>query len=349
MFNLLNHPKAIRFLIVFVVIEVIAGLVYLNWSRVVTAIRPTPPPAPLVSTTDKNGDEHKLTFGSLLQTLAPTTPKPQPSISKKSDQPYHLLILGLDRRSRNYGPGNTDTLILLSFSADRSVVVLTSIPRDLWLDSAKINAFYAKGGFELIREKVWEVTGFMADNFVAVDFDALVWMADSMGELRVEVERSFVDSSYPNDRGGGEGLTTISFNAGTQLLSGEEVLQYSRSRKGSNSEGSDFARMARQQQVLKALPAAFLRAGHRFYPFNVASFYTAVSQQVETDLSLADIQALYEMLGENYETIQIEEVVLSTDNFLFHPPNASYGGAYVLRPRGEDFAQIREFLKTKLP
>lgn len=289
-------------------------------------------------------------FGAELRSTLNTLADPTSKVDRRdrSPLPYHLLLLGLDCRSRLEDGCRTDAILLISFSADRSRLVITSIPRDLWMGGAKINAAFATGGSELLAEYVWEVTGWMPSSFVAVNFDAAVWAIDSLGGLAVDVERGFIDSSYPNDRGGDGSPMTISFEAGQQYLNGEQILQLARSRKGDGGEGSDFQRMRRHQQILKALPAAFLDPrDNMFHPFELEEFYRVITTQIETELAMADVGVLYDLLV-NYQNIGVEYVVLDNQNFLFEPPRATYGGAYVLRPKDEDFTAIREYLAERL-
>lgn len=322
-----SSKKVVVVLGLVVVLELIAGALYFSLRN-----KPTTP-TKTVETTPQQ----------------PVKLYSEPSQKTKNveDGSYHLLLLGLDRRSRLQTSSNTDVIMLISFSADRDTLMLTSIPRDLWLDSAKINAFYAKGGAELIKEKVWQVTGYLPDSYLAIDFDAVVWFVESLNSLDVRVERGFTDSNYPDDRSGVGGLKTVSFNQGTQILTGEEVLVYTRSRKGDNGEGSDFARMRRQQQVIKALAQAFLSPGHLFYPFKLDEFYKLITEQTETDLGIGQIGVLYDLLVAKHKGVQLKQIVLDTQNYLYHPPNSTYG-AYVLRPNNESFDEIQGFLKEEL-
>ena len=262
------------------------------------------------------------------------------------DLPFHILLLGIDRRHASDTSFRSDVNLLVSLSADRSKAVFTSIPRDLWIDGSRINAFITTDGPDAMKEKVQKVTGVLPDRYVQIDFDAYAEGIDALGGVTVDVLQGFTDSNYPDDRNGSPELIRVTFETGEQFMDGETALIFARSRKGNNGEGSDFKRMARQQQVLKALPPAFFSPRSIFNPFNLQQFYATTTTRMRTDMSLEDIDLAYELL-KTYEDVQVEQLVLDP-TYLYSPPPADYGGAYVLRPQGETFAPIHQLLQEKL-
>lgn len=274
----------------------------------------------------------------------PSTTLPPSEIGANS--PFHILLLGMDRRYAEQTNYRTDVNMVLSLSSDRKTLLMTSIPRDLWLDTAKINAFYNIGGMDLLKEKIKEITGFTINKYIMVDFDAAVWFTDTLGGVEVPVERAFTDNNYPNDREGQANTITVTFPQGLQRMDGEKALIYARSRYGNNGEGSDFMRMRRQQNFLKAIPEAFFSPKSLFSPFVLEEFYRLVTQHIKTDLTVGDTSILYNLL-KDYKQGRVEQVVLDHE-YLYTPSAADYGGAYVLRPKNEDFTPIHTLLKSKI-
>jgi len=74
------------------------------------------------------------------------------SPSARLTNPFHLLLLGLDKRFPEQKHFRTDTIMVVSILKDIQKILLTSIPRDLWLDGAKINTFFSQGGFSSIKK-----------------------------------------------------------------------------------------------------------------------------------------------------------------------------------------------------
>ena len=265
------------------------------------------------------------------------------SPSAKLANSFHLLLLGLDKRSPEQKHFRTDTIMVISILKDSQKILLTSIPRDLWLDGAKINTFFSQGGFAGIGERVQTVTGLTPSHYVAIDFTGTVWAVDRIGGVETDIERSFTDYSYPPDRPAAP--HPPSFTAGPQLLTGEEVLEYCRSRKGTNGEANDFRRMRRQQNLLVALPQAFEKSD--LAKLGTEALYNLLTGHLETNLGVGEVAELLWLL-KDYQDFQVERVVLEIDNYLYHPPMASYGGAYVLRPSGDSWQIIHDALAAKV-
>ena len=125
-------------------------------------------------------------------------------------------------------------------------------------------------------------------------------------------------------------------------MGGEKALQYVRSRTGTNSEGSDFARAARQQKVLVAVRAKALSLGNLLSPTKVSTLFKEFGESVETDFSLTAYPAAFNLLKE-IDTVATKKLVLdSTDGGMLYTPDPSlYGGAFVLLPRGNNWDKIQ--------
>lgn len=141
----------------------------------------------------------------------------------------------------------------------------------------------------------------------------------------------------------------LHFDAGVVALNGEEALKFVRSRKGTNNEGSDFARSRRQQLVIQAFREKALSLSTLANPVKVTGLISALGNSFETDIPLDQYPDFY-ALSKNVEGTN--SIVLGDlgegKTFLETPPAAQYGGAYVLVPPGGDFGVLREFVKQKL-
>jgi polyisoprenyl-teichoic acid--peptidoglycan teichoic acid transferase len=127
---------------------------------------------------------------------------------KQTNNNINVLLLGIGGGSHD-GPNLTDTIILASVNTKTNKVVLTSIPRDLWVPDLttnvkKINEAYADGeskrkGGGLIEAEaiVGKITGQSIDYGVRIDFSGFVKAVDVMGGLDVNVDNAFDDYMYP--------------------------------------------------------------------------------------------------------------------------------------------------------
>jgi LCP family protein required for cell wall assembly len=184
----------------------------------------------------------------------------------QTDDRINILLLGIGGSGHD-GPYLSDTNIIMSIKPSTKEVAMISIPRDLAVKInnygvRKINNANAFGeleqsgnGAEYARKVFEETFNISIPYYARVDFEAFKEIIDNVGGITVNVERSFTDLSYP---GPNDSYQTISFQAGEQEMNGEQALIFSRSRHGSNGEGSDFARARRQQLMLSAFKKKLL-------------------------------------------------------------------------------------------
>lgn len=122
---------------------------------------------------------------------------------KSTDDRVNILLLG-NAGGTHDGPSLTDSIIVASYSLKTNNVLLISIPRDLWIDSAKakVNAIYEYGerkerGLDFAKENLEEVLGFPIHYGVRLDFSGFAKAIDIVGGLEIEVPKTFDDYLYP--------------------------------------------------------------------------------------------------------------------------------------------------------
>jgi len=169
----------------------------------------------------------------------------------KEDETLNVLLLGIDRRSKSQEGFNTDAMILLSINPKTNKVLLTSVPRDLWINGNKINALYTVYGWETLKDAYEKITGQKIDGYIRADFEDFRWIVDSFSGVPINIEASFTDTTFPNNSD--TGVITASFTQGSEKMSGERALIFARSRHGDNGEGSDLKRAKRQHIILKGM------------------------------------------------------------------------------------------------
>ncbi len=171
----------------------------------------------------------------------------------------NILLMGVGGPGHE-GPNLTDTMIVASIRPTTSEVILTSIPRDYFVTVPnhgynKVNAVYAYAekddegsGGEAAIATAEKLTGLKIPYFVTVDFKGFVKAVDHLGGLDITIDQTFTDSEYPDYNNGY--LPPVTFTKGDEHMDGERALIFARSRKGTNGEGSDFARSERQKKIM---------------------------------------------------------------------------------------------------
>jgi LCP family protein required for cell wall assembly len=204
-----------------------------------------------------------------------------------------VLILGSDARPdelRNGEVGRTDTLLV--FVGDRAMPreAMVSVPRDLWVTipvpgnrlQDRVNTAYEYGGPQVAKQTVSNVLGQPIDRYAVIGLQGVRDIVDAVGGVDITVAQAIHDDTYPTDD---YGYQVVDIPAGRQHMDGDTALKYARTRH----QDSDFARAARQQQVVVAVGTAMLN------PLNwprIPAVAAAISKSIKTDVTPLDAIAL---------------------------------------------------------
>jgi polyisoprenyl-teichoic acid--peptidoglycan teichoic acid transferase len=186
--------------------------------------------------------------------------------------PQTFLVLGTDRRVGakdsfdRENPPHSDTILLVRFDPNQGQTSIVSIPRDLMVNittktgqsypSEKINAAYTignrlgatKGGMVLAAETIEHEVfpGLKINGIVDVSFQGFIKVVDTLGCAYVNVDHHYYNANVGSAE---TNYTSINLQPGYQKLCYENALDYVRYRH----TDSDFVRVARQQDFLRAL------------------------------------------------------------------------------------------------
>ena len=312
---------------------------------------------------------------------------------KKADNNINILLLGTGG-GKHEGPDLTDTIIFASVDPNKNKVTLVSIPRDLWIPELndRINAAYSsaeakrKGAGILLASTVVEkVVNHPIDYTVRVDFNGFVQIVDILEGIDIDVQSSFDDYKYPitgkeNDSCGysdediKEFIATTSaeidiqekficrykhlhFDKGVTHMDGQTVLEFVRSRHAEGSDGTDFSRSKRQEQVIKAIKDKFFSINFFLNPSKVISVYDALKDSIDTNIKEEEIDDFIKLVNKMKEA-KIESVVLDygdkqqgRSGLLVNPPiSDDFGRQWVLIPRigNGDFSEIQKYVECEI-
>lgn len=275
-------------------------------------------------------------------TASPTpTPEPSPTPipldAEMLSRRFTVLVAGVDsnasRRAAGVEDENTDALMVVSFSADRSRIDVISLPRDT-VDVPlpdgttyrhKINSIAQKLGIEALRGAMSSLLGVPIDRYVSLDMDDFVWMVDAVGGVSVDVKTRISDSKV-----------NLHLEPGPAHLDGAQALAFSRTR----AADSDYARAARQQQVIVALAQGWLN------PSAGALLVAALRLgSLKTDIRLEELPTLLE-IGRRSAAAAVTAIVLQPprySRFVGFEPNSKRG--WVMIP---DVAEMRRYARAAL-
>jgi LCP family protein required for cell wall assembly len=158
----------------------------------------------------------------------------------------NILLLGSD--SRKGETGRADTIMVLQLDGPSKKPKLLSFMRDTLVTipgygENKINAAYAFGGAELVRQTLAQNFGIETNYYAKVDFKSFEKVIDTLFPSGVAINAEKDMSTN----------LEVPIKKGQQNMNGLELLQYARFRM---DEEGDFGRVRRQQQVMDAVFSA---------------------------------------------------------------------------------------------
>lgn len=159
----------------------------------------------------------------------------------------NILLIGSD--SRGEEGARSDTIMVAQYHPDKHTYKLISIMRDTYVDipnhgKNKINAAFALGGPELLRQTIKENFNIDTKYYAIIDFDGFKHLIDEAFPKGVEIDVEKAMSAYID----------VPLEPGLQRLNGEELLSYVRFR---HDAMGDFDRVKRQQKAMKEVAGQF--------------------------------------------------------------------------------------------
>lgn len=313
---------------------------------------------------------------------------------KQTDNKTNIVLLGIGGGTHD-GPDLTDTIIFASIDWKKDVVTLVSIPRDLWIPSIpstvkKINEVYAQGedntpqtGLQDAEHVVEKVSGQPVHYGVRLDFHGFVEGIDEIGGVDIQVARTLDDYNYPitgkeddSCNHTQEEIKTytattsaetdlqqffscrykhLHFDPGQQHMDGETALEYARSRHAVGSEGSDFARSARQQLVIEAVRNKLISSAF-FNPGKLVGLYNIVKSSIDTDITDTDLGLFLDRTAA-LKSAKINSAVIDYGDYATGRPGLlelapitdEYDNLSVLIPRAGNgnFSEIQTFVSCE--
>jgi LCP family protein required for cell wall assembly len=249
---------------------------------------------------------------------------------------FTVLVAGADtsasRRASGVTEWNTDALMVISVSADKSRIAILSLPRDTVdlpmpdgsIYHRKVNGIAQRLGMEALRDAMATLLGVPIDRYIRVDMDDFGSLVDAVGGIDVEVKTRISDSQVH-----------LFLEPGPTHLDGAQALSFSRSRAD-----SDYGRAGRQQQVIEAL-------AHKWLEPDLDTLIGSVRllASLQTDIQLDELPTLRE-IGRLSTSAQVNAIVLQPPRFsLFvgFEPNSLRG--WVMIP---DVPEIRAYAASVL-
>lgn len=293
---------------------------------------------------------------------APTDPLQEPGAGPENqawdgNTRVTLLLLGLDYRDceskdnfaecDDNGAARTDSMMLVTVDPASKTAGMLNIPRDLWVsipgfDYGKINTAYflgesynmPGGGPAVAMQTVEGLLGVPIQYYAQIDFNAFVKVIDEMGGLDMHIrEEIVVDPLGPGN--------TRKLEPGVQTLDGATVLAYARNRY---TEGGDFDRAKRQQEVVMAIRQQILQ--FNMLPTLITkapAMYREVQAGIRTNLTLQQVVQLAVLMTQIPEQ-NIKRGVIGPPNYITY--DTSPDGLAIEIPVPDQIRLLRDEIFT---
>ncbi len=260
----------------------------------------------------------------------------------KNNEPdiVNILVIGEENMSEQER-GRSDSIIVLSIDKNKKNVKMVSFLRDLLVDipnhdKNRLNAAYAFGGEELLKETLKQNFDIDIDYYVKVDFSVCEKVIDSIGGIDIELTEK--ESEYLNTTNyisNEEYRTTV---AGINHFNGNQALGYSRVRyiTAINGESNDFGRTFRQRYVISQMFNTLKNCSK----LTLVSLVSSYINDLDTDISYMDAVSLGYILmdfdAENLNTLRIPADGMFED--------CMYNEMCVLSFKEDNLTLLKEFL-----
>ena len=268
----------------------------------------------------------------------------------------------------SYQP-STEKMGLMSLPRDMSV----PIPGYGYRKVNHANAFgeldEKDSGPILASSVIGEVLDEEIPYYVRIDFNGFADLIDDMGGVDVYVETGFTDPTYPTH--GRENTVcesstppaiasdtsitstpspplspnyscrfeVLTFQEGWTHLDGETALKFVRSRHGTNGEGSDFARSARQQKVLLAIKDKVFSVSTFLNPSRISRLLETLLANIVTNLDVSEILRFAKSAKKIQEGELTHHVIDASEDSPLYA--TTLNGAYVLLPKNDDWKPLQ--------
>ena len=233
-------------------------------------------------------------------------------LNGESQGRVNILIAGDSADDPGHNGANlTDSIMVLSINTNNHTAFMMSIPRDLWVyvpglgSYQKINAAndvtnfnqsgYPRGGMARLQQIVQTDLGIPIDYYALINYAAFQDAVNAAGGITIDIQS-------PDPRGIYDSYTNLKLPNGEVTLNGQEALDLARARgdvpAGDITYGipnSDYTRTMYQREMLVALAAKAKTLGVITNPIKISSLFSALGNNVQTNLNLQDVLRLVQL------------------------------------------------------
>jgi len=198
------------------------------------------------------------------------------------EDPFSVLLLGIDNDGDNVEYGRSDTMMLVTVNPNTNKTSIVSIPRDTYTEIVgrgtqdKINHAHAFGKASMAMNTVQNLLDVPVDYYLSVNMESMQQMVNAVGGISVVPPLTFTQGDYQFVQGE------------STHMDGAKALAYTRMRK-SDPQG-DYGRQLRQRQVIEGAMKSVASVDS---VMNYRSILGTMGNTMKTNMSFDEMQDLF--------------------------------------------------------
>lgn len=224
---------------------------------------------------------------------------------------YNIYISGSDMEGSIDIPNRTDVNMLATVNPVTNEVLLTSIPRDYYvelpskgeMDKLTHSSLY---GIQESVAAIEKQLGIEINYYLRVNYSTVMKLVDAIGGIEIESDRDF----YTSGMKGMPELNGLHFVKGTNRVDGKQALAFCRERH-SFMEG-DMARNENQQQVMEAIIKKCTQSTTILTKYT--SLLEAVKDNLSTNMTTDEMAAIVKMQIDKMPSWKISKQAIKGNN-----------------------------------
>ncbi len=250
------------------------------------------------------------------------------------------VLLGSDSMPHRNEGDLTDAIVVVFVRQDLNEISVVSIPRDLYVylpgwGMSRINKAWDIGGIDLVDKVFTYNFGIKPEAIAFGRMGAFVSFVDEvLGGVTVDITNPVYEKC---------GDVRVNAVPGTYDMSGQTALCFVRGRTYS----SDFDRMSRQHDMLRALLSGFLdAAGNDPIKMGEDLYGTYLQAGVKTDLEVFELPNLVFSVLNAKDDIYYYRLIPPLVEHLDHPDSGAW---LLIPPDNEEMRELIDFAMAGLP
>lgn len=254
---------------------------------------------------------------------------------------FTIYIAGIDTYGSVSSVSRSDVNMLATINPKTNQVLLTSIPRDYYVQLHGTTGYKDKlthagiYGVDMSVQTIEDLLDIEINYYVRVNFTSLIKLVDALGGIDVYSQYTFnSNAGYEHEKG-------YSFVKGYNHVNGAQALAFARTRKA--FAGGDRVRGQNQQAVIEAL---IRKVASPAIITKYTSILDSLEGSFETNLSMNDITSLAKYQIDKMPSWTVTSISLDGSDGSEYTYSFSGQKLYVMIPDEDSIAAAKEKLSA---